>query len=94
MSTERTRAQELAAQALALAESRLDAFTEDWLVDADVQLRLCAAELRKLEAQRDRLLEMMNGVLMFGRGTSGRIIIEGWQEKVIRAAITEVEKSK
>ncbi len=33
------------------------------------------------------LLATLQGVLKIARGTSGRIIIEGWQENVIRAAI-------
>ena len=40
-----------------------------------------------LEAENKRLREALEGVLKIGRGTSGRIIIEGWQEEVIRAAL-------
>ena len=46
-----------------------------------------AAELRRLEAANAELLEALAGVLKIGRGSSGRIIIEGWQEEAIRAAI-------
>jgi hypothetical protein len=35
------------------------------------------------------LEELLNGVLMMGRGTSGRIIVEGWQEEVLRAALSK-----
>lgn len=35
------------------------------------------------------LEELLNGVLLMGRGTSGRIIVEGWQEEVLRAALSK-----
>lgn len=43
----------------------------------------------RLIAAAPELLEVLQGVLMIDRGTSGRIIIEGWQEEVIRAAIAK-----
>ena len=45
------------------------------------------AELRRLGAANAELLKTLAGVLKIGRGSSGRIIIEGWQEEAIRAAI-------
>ena len=50
-----------------------------------------AAELRRLHALNAELLETLCGILKIERGTSGRIIIEGWQEGVIRAALTKAE---
>ena len=51
---------------------------------------LCAAaELRRLHSINAELLAALQGVLKIERGTSGRIIMEGWQEDVIRAAITK-----
>ena len=50
-----------------------------------------AAELRRLHALNAELLETLCGILKIERGTSGRIIIEGWQEGVIRASITKAE---
>lgn len=43
----------------------------------------------QLMAAAPELLEVLRGVLKIDRGTSGRIIIEGWQEEVIRAAIAK-----
>ena len=43
--------------------------------------------IEELTSERDALREILEGVLKFDRGTSGRIIIEGWQEEVIRAAL-------
>lgn len=43
--------------------------------------------IEELTAERDALREILDGVLKFDRGTSRRIIIEGWQEEVIRAAL-------
>lgn len=50
-----------------------------------------AAELRRLHALNAELLETLGGILKIGRGSSGRIIIEGWQEDVIRSAIAKAE---
>lgn len=44
---------------------------------------------RQLVEQRAELLEVLQGVLGMGRGTSGRIIVEGWQEDVIRAEVAK-----
>lgn len=49
------------------------------------------AVILELIAERDALREILEGVLKFDRGTSGRIIIEGWQEEVIRAALEKKE---
>lgn len=46
------------------------------------------ANARLIAAAPD-LLDALQGVLKIDRGTSGRIIIEGWQEEVIRAAIAK-----
>ena len=43
----------------------------------------------RLIASAPELLESLQGVLKIERGTSGRIIIEGWQEEVIRAAVAK-----
>jgi hypothetical protein len=43
----------------------------------------------QLVEQREELLSMLKGVLMMGRGPSGRIIVEGWQEEVLRTAIAK-----
>lgn len=44
-----------------------------------------------LAEQNKRLREMLEGVLLMGRGASGRIIIEGWQEETIRAALKDAQ---
>lgn len=54
---------------------------------ADQMQSYATAARADLEAENARLREALEGVLKIGRGTSGRIIIEGWQEEVIRAAL-------
>ena len=71
------------AQRLALALSS----TRRWNELTDDDCDKAAAELRRLEAANAELLEALAGVLKIGRGSSGRIIIEGWQEEAIRAAL-------
>ena len=44
---------------------------------------------RQLVDRVKELEELLNGVLLMGRGTSGRIIVEGWQEEVLRAALSK-----
>lgn len=44
---------------------------------------------RQLVERVKELEELLNGVLLMGRGTSGRIIVEGWQEEVLRAALSK-----
>lgn len=44
---------------------------------------------RQLAERVKELEELLNGVLLMGRGTSGRIIVEGWQEEVLRAALSK-----
>lgn len=44
---------------------------------------------KKILEQRNELLEMLQGVLKIERGSSGRIILEGWHEDAIRAAIAK-----
>jgi len=46
---------------------------------------------RVLSELDGELLDLLNGVLKMERGSSGRIIIEGWQEEAIRAAIQKAE---
>ena len=49
-----------------------------------------AASPEAVTALPDRvkaLEEGLNGVLLCGRGTSGRIILEGWQEEAARALL-------
>lgn len=43
----------------------------------------------RLIAAAPELLEALQGVLKAGRGTSGRIILEGWHEVVVRDAIAK-----
>ena len=44
---------------------------------------------RQLVERVKELEEALNGVLLMGRGTSGRIIVEGWQEEVLRTALSK-----
>lgn len=44
---------------------------------------------RQLVERVKEMEELLNGVLLMGRGTSGRIIVEGWQEEVLRAALSK-----
>lgn len=44
---------------------------------------------RQLVERVKELEESLNGVLLMGRGTSGRIIVEGWQEEVLRTALSK-----
>lgn len=49
---------ELARQAEKTAGDRLDSFLEDWAIEAEIDLRACAAELRRLaavEAELERI---------------------------------------
>lgn len=66
-------------------------------VDADFRLIAEAGTVfhesgltpRQLVERAKELEELLNGVLLMGRGTSGRIIVEGWQEEVLRAALSK-----
>jgi hypothetical protein len=49
---------------------------------------------RSLEQQRDQLLDALKGVLKCARGSSGRIIIDQYDEEEINRAIAAVEQSK
>lgn len=52
-----SRAEELALQSENLADARLESDGYEWSVDADVQLRIDAAELRRLSAVEAELAE-------------------------------------
>ena len=49
---------------------------------------IAQANARLIAAAPD-LLEALKGVLKVERGSSGRIILEGWHEEAIRAAIAK-----
>ena len=71
---------------------RLGADKDDWKGASFVfKERAAKAETRiaDLEAANAELLESLAGVLKIGRGSSGRIIIEGLQEEAMRAAIAK-----
>lgn len=46
---------------------------------------------RQLAERNAELVDLLNGVLLMGRGTSGRIIVEWWQEEVLRTAIAKCQ---
>jgi hypothetical protein len=46
-------------------------------------------ERSRLHAANAELAEILGGVLKIARGTSGRIILEGRQEEVIRATLSK-----
>ena len=58
---------------------------------ADEHFAYLSAELRKRDATIAELVEVLEFVLNAGRGTSGRIIIEGWQEERLRAALRRAQ---
>lgn len=57
--------------------------------DADAEQKRRADAYEQLVERVKELEELLNGVLLMGRGTSGRIIVEGWQEEVLRAALSK-----
>lgn len=59
--------------------------------DFEIQYQ-AASELRRLDSVNAELLDALKGVLKIDRGTSGRIIIELWQEEAIRAAIAKAKE--
>ena len=66
----------------------------DWLAALGrPEISLSAEELRRLHSVNAELLEALKGVLKIDRGTSGRIIIELWQEEAIRAAIAKAQET-
>lgn len=73
---ERTSVEELAANAALIA-------------DAGNTYNTTGLTPRQLVERVKELEELLNGVLLMGRGTSGRIIVEGWQEEVLRAALSK-----
>lgn len=58
----------------------------------DGHIKEAAAHIRALDASHQRLLDALEGVLKIGRGTSGRIILEGWHEEPIRSAIKQAKE--
>lgn len=57
-------------------------------------LEQAVAEIKRIAAQHDQLLEALKGALKCGRGSSGRIIIEQHYEDAINRTIAAVEQSK
>jgi len=53
----------------------------------------CAKVCDDLHEANQEMLVALKAVLKIDRGTSGRIIIEGWQEDAIRAAIAKGEQA-
>ena len=76
----------LADRLSAMANREANETEDDLNAGAAAILSLIAA----LESAQERvkaLEEGLNGVLLCGRGTSGRIILEGWQEEAARALL-------
>lgn len=70
------------ANAVALANAELRAEAHNVLTTTGLTPSQLLERVKELE-------ELLNGVLLMGRGTSGRIIVEGWQEEVLRAALSK-----
>ena len=60
----------------------------------DAECQQAAALIRRQAEQIRELRELIDGVLKIGRGTSGRIILEGWHEETLRAALSNTKESK
>lgn len=58
--------------------------------------KLATYEMRDAIAQRDELLDLLQGVLKCERGILGHLFLEGWQEDVIRKAVAKaaIQKGK
>ena len=78
------------AKRLADCWNALDDLSQDALDGGWTRAGLEAYGLQ-MKAQRDELLEVLQGVLKCQRGLLGHLVIEGWQEDVIRAAIAKAQ---
>ena len=67
-------------------EAIRDQFTAACVIQSPRMLR---NELRRLHAANAELASMLAGILKAERNPSGDIVIYGWQEEVIRAALSK-----
>lgn len=70
------------ANAVALANAELRAEAHNVLTTTGLTPSQIVERVKELE-------ELLNGVLLMDRMYSGRIVIEGWQEEVLRAALSK-----
>jgi hypothetical protein len=52
------------------------------------------AAISALLADLDAAVEMLQGVLKIDRGSSGRIILEGWHEEAINTALSQIKTGR